>query len=348
MRYQLVPENNAEARGLSANPAAAVLFDPFLPVLQARAIMAAGRFGIFEQLSESPRSAADLAGTLSLDAETLDLLLRVLACAGYLSPQGETYQLTDRARAALLPGSPAELTGWVKHSYLHWSLIGELEGVLKTGRGTDSHQRMTGADAWAAYQQAMLETARPAAGVVAEQVPVPPGARRMIDIGGGHGLYGAMICRRHPPLICEVLELPAAIASARAMARREGIEDVVSHRAGDAATEDLGKRVYDVAFLGNLIHHLTTDQNRDLLARLRLCLRPGGTVAVWDFRYPEAGSPPDLVADGFALLFRIGSSTRGISIPEYSGWMTDAGFSDVEEQRLAAPTHALVTGRVTG
>ena len=84
MRYSLIPENAAEEHGLAAHPTTVVLFDPFLPVLQARALMAAVRLGVFTAIGRQSRASEDLAAELSLDADTLQLLLRILVCAGYL------------------------------------------------------------------------------------------------------------------------------------------------------------------------------------------------------------------------------------------------------------------------
>ena len=79
----------------------------------------------------------------------------------------------------------------------------------------------------------MLETARFDAPVLARHVPVREGATRLLDLGGSHGLMGATLCRKHPPMRSTVLDLAAAIEHARALAAREGIADVVEHRAGD-------------------------------------------------------------------------------------------------------------------
>jgi hypothetical protein len=67
-------------------------------------------------------------------------------------------------------------------------------------------------------------------------------------------LFGALICRQHPPMSAVVLDLPEAVDQSGRLAQEEGIDDVVTHRAGDALVDDLG-RGYDVAFLGNFLHH---------------------------------------------------------------------------------------------
>ena len=63
----------------------------------------------------------------------------------------------------------------------------------------------------------------------------------------------------------EVLDLPQAVEHARKLASAEGLDDVVTYRAGDALVDNLGTD-YDVVFLGNILHHFTPPQIGELLA----------------------------------------------------------------------------------
>jgi len=345
MRYQWVADNPTEENALKSHPTARVLFDPFLPVIQARAIMAAVRLGIFETLGSETRSIDRLAADLSLDANTLGLLMPVLACAGYVCGDKESYCLTEPARATLLAKSPLSLTGWVEHNYLHWKAIARLEDVLQSGQGVGLQQSMSNQREWAICQQAMLETARPAADWVASQILIRAGARTMLDIGGSHGLYGATMCRRHPPMKSVVLELAQAIDPARELAKQEGIDDVVTHRAGDVMIEDLGHRTFDAVFLGNIIHHFTEVQNRDLFQRIKIALKTEGTIAIWDFQRPAPEAPRDLVGDGLALFFRITSAARCYTPSELINWLKTAGFADLVIHPTPMPAQMLITAR---
>lgn len=345
MRYEFLPEDPMEEAAFRSNPAARALLDPFLPVIQARAIMAAVETGVFEALGDEAKRADDLAQSLSLDQDVLTMLLRVLSGAGYVSFDGRLYSLTGLSRSAFLADSPSRLSYWVKFNYMQWEVIGGMEHALRTGKGIDTGPLLKSREDWEIQQQAMLETARPAAPWVGEKVPIRDGASRLLDLGGSHGLYGAMICRKHPPLKSTVLDVPDAIEPARELARREGIDDVVDFLAGDALADDLGRECFDAAFLGNLVHHLSEERNRELLARLIACLKPRGTVAIWDIRYPEAGSRPDLFSDGFALYFRIASSARCYRHGEIVAWLESAGFTEIDIHQVPGPTHFLITGR---
>lgn len=191
----------------------------------------------------------------------------------------------------------------------------------------------------------MLETARPAAPLLASLIPVPAGAELLLDIGGAHGLYGAGLCRAHPPMRSIVLDLPEAVEHSVALARAEGIDDVVEHRTGDALTEDLGKGVYDVVLVANLVHHFTAVQNARLFDRIGSALKKGGTIAIWDFQPGCGNAEPDLVGSGLALFWRLSSTSRCHPVENQVGWLESARFGDITLQPTPMPTQVLLTGR---
>jgi len=222
MKYALVPENEHEARALEENPVMKTLFDSILPVLQARSLIVGARIGLFDKIGDDTWIADELARVLSVDADVLCLLLRVLESAGYVESNNGGYVLTAVASITLRPNSPHRLSAWTRLNHEQWDAIGELEAVSRSGTGIDLHRHFGDGLKWDTYQQAMLETARPAAAWVAERIPIPQGAERMLDIGGSHGLYSATICRQHPPLRSEILELPEAVEYASQIVRQEG------------------------------------------------------------------------------------------------------------------------------
>jgi predicted O-methyltransferase YrrM len=345
MRYGAIAENALEDQLLAAPQAPRALFDTFLPLVQARAIIAGVRLGVFNALREGSQSCAELANSLGLDGEALELVLRMLVGGGYLVREGDLYSLTEVARQTLLDEAPARVVAFVGLNELEWEQLARTNEVIRDGHGIDMHQELGDPASWSTYQAAMLEIARGLAPLVAQLVPVKSGAQSLLDIGGSHGLYGALICREHPPMRSVVLDLPEAVEQSRRLALEEGISDVVSHRVGDARAEDLGKDL-DVVFLGNILHHFAPAEIGQMLERIGSSLSPGGTVAIWEIRRPEPDEPPDVVGDGFALLFRVTSTARCYTAGEYSGWLAGAGFVEVQTHPLpVAPFQMLVTGR---
>jgi hypothetical protein len=244
----------------------------------------------------------------------------------------------------MVSGSPKEMTGFVLWNYTQWEFAGHLEALIQTGKGVEFHETLDDPDAWAHYQKAMLETARFDASIVAKHVPVRQGATRLLDIGGSHGLTGAAICRKHPPMRSTVIDLPAAIPHAAALARHEGLADIVEHKAGDLRHDDFGAG-WDVALLANILHHFRPDEMIAILTRVGAALGPDATVAIWERERPGRSAAPGQ-GDGVALFFRLTSTAGAYSGDEYAGWLKQAGFvrTKIVRPRLS-PGNVLVVGR---
>jgi hypothetical protein len=344
MKYRLVPTNPIEEQVLQSGAIPLPVWDTLLPLVQARAIMAGVRLGIFEAIGRSTCSAEKVAERLALETECLNFVLRVLVCADYLERVGDQYRLTSLARKQLLRDSPQPLAGFVEFAYLQWEWIEGLENAVQTGEGVDAHATMGPPENWEVYQRAMSELARSLAKDVAPLVPIKNGAETILDIGGAHGLYGAMICRLHPGLRSEVLDLPEAVEHGRRLAREMKIDDVVTHRAGNALEGQLGSDL-DAVFVADTIHHFTRAENVDLFQRACDALSSGGTVSIWDFERPGDDDDPELAGDALALYFRVTSTAQAYTAADYSDFLESAGFSVVRATRPPfAPGHVLVTG----
>jgi hypothetical protein len=347
MRYGAIADDAIEEQMFVSPQAPMAMFDTFIPLVQARALIAGVQHGVFEGLRAGPRTAAELADTLCVDSDTLQLVLRVLTASNYLVHSGGArFELGDLARSTLLDDSADRLTAWVAAIDMWWADFAKMGDVLRTGHGVDLHGTMRAPADWGTYQAAMLENARRMAPLVAAMVPVKTGAQRLLDIAGSHGLYGALIARAHPPMRSQVLDLPQAVEQAQKLGSAEGLDDVVTYRAGDALVDDLGAD-NDVVFLGNILHHLSPQQIGELLARVRKTMSPAGTVAIWDLCQPDVDDAhPDLIGDAFALFFRLTSTARCYTVGEFTSWLTSAGFTDVQVQPLpVGRSLTLVTGR---
>ncbi|MFN8060917.1 MAG: class I SAM-dependent methyltransferase [Vicinamibacterales bacterium] len=342
MKYGAIPSNWLERLALWTGQVPIPLLDCLFSLMKARALMAGVKLGIFEALREGPRAADDVALELKLDGACVDQLLRGLALMDYVAQKGERYELTALAKRTLVSGAAQELTGFVMWNFTQWEMIESLESLLQTGQGVDFHATMREPEQWGHYQQAMLELARLSAPLVARLVPVPTGARRLLDLGGGHGLFGAAICERHRPMTSTVLDLPAALPHGRRLAAAEGISDIVEHREADILTDDLGSH-YDVALLSNILHHFRPSEIERILQRTGAALRSGATVAIWESEAPKKGSKVHF-GDGVSLFFRLTSTAGAYHGDQYTAWLAAAGFSRIRARRpLSSPGDVLVT-----
>ncbi len=349
MRYGLIPQTPEEENALQQSPHACALLDPFVPIVAARAVIAFVQLGLAQALTEKSKSATALAGELNLRRDGVRPLLRVLVALGYAAiepcePEAK-YALSPLSRATLVKGGPAPLDAWVAHQRIHWRFFSTLEDILSSEGVRDLHHHLHSEQEWAIYQQAMLQTARPVAETLAGFVPPPPGRELLLDLGGSHGLYGWAICRRFKPMRSRVVELPEALDHAKKVGEEEGIGDLVTWEPGDILNHDLGEQICDVVFMGNIAHHFGDEDLVDLLSNVQRALKPGGVIAIWDMAPPPEQSNPDLIADGFSLMFYLSSGSTCRSPEATVQLLNDAGFSTCEVHRGMSPTHLLVTAK---
>ncbi len=137
--------------------------------------------------------------------------------------------------------------------------------------------------------------------------------------------WGAELCKRHPGLHSTVLDLPAALKTARPLAEERGYTDRVTFREGNLVTDDYG-RGHDVVLLCNILHHFSQETNLAILEKAHAALRPGGSVGIFDIEAPETAAPPEAAGDGFALYFRITSTSACFRGRDYEAWLSQAGF----------------------
>ena len=103
---------------------------------------------------------------------------------------------------------------------------------------------------------------------------------------------------------------------------------MVSHTAVDILKDDLGSS-HDVALLANILHHFSPEQNVALLRKVREALRPGGSVAIWEFERPKRDAKVS-AGDALALYFHLTSSASAYHGDEYTAWLRTSGFRDVK------------------
>ena len=333
MRLDTVPENLLERIALRAGVVPTPLGDTIVAMTLARTIMVATRLGIFEVLAKGEGTVCEVAARCGLDQHATEALLFALAGAGYVRSKGTHYMLAPVASKWLLKSSRQSLYDYMLFNFLNWNWDERFEDFLRTGKPVHIHQEMS-SDEWQIYQRAMRSLANFSAFEVARRMPVPRGVQKMLDIGGSHGYYSVMLCRRHPGLHSIVFDLPEAVVHAARMLAQEGMGERIVHRSGNALTDNLGNEEYDLIFIGNLLHHFDEKANRDLVKRSAQALRPGGYLVIEEFqRFQSSKEVGELGA--LSNLYFAATSEAGIwSMEEIAGWQREAGLLPRKPIRL--------------
>ena len=149
----------------------------------------------------------------------------------------------------------------------------------------------------------------------------------MLDIGGSHGYFSVVLCRRYPELRATVLDLPDAVEHAAPLLEREAMGERVVLRAGDALTDDLGTDAFDLILIFSLVHHFDDVTNRRLVTRAARALRPGGYLVIGDAVRPASPGKGGQQGAFFDLYFALTSESGLWTVDEMKSWQVAAGLT---------------------
>jgi SAM-dependent methyltransferase len=338
----IVPNTVERLTLLRFNLAPALMLD-FLGAQAFRVACAAQRLGVFRELAHGPAGATTLARRIEADERGTALLLDALECLGYVRRQGDEFA-NSAMTAKWLPVVGCGLGFFETMVHENWR---HLEETIRRGEPPISGYDWLDQDPgrWEEFQAGMLAVARMGSDEVVSKVRLPASARRLIDIGGGHGLFSVKFCRRHPALAATIFDQSQAAAAARQTIAAEGMADRVSLQIGDFWMDSLGGP-YDVALLFNIVHAYSPDRNIALLTRVAEALAPGGLLVVLDqMEGWTAGPVAKAVTRLQALNMFNAAAGQTYGFGEIARWYGQAGFRNVRRIRLfRSPGFGLVVG----
>lgn len=221
-------------------------------------------------LDALPDSAADLAAQLELDAHGVRVVLDGLALWDIVRSDGD-------GGYTLGPAAPdADATAILRHharAIRNWSGLDErLRGIPPARKGMTSVGVEIMLDALAVMGR---ESAPGAVDACLSQLP---GAGSVLDIGGGHGMFGLEFSRRGLRSVMQ--DRPEVID----LAQRKGwlAASDVELFSGDFF-ETLPDETFDIVFCAGVVYTFDADRIMRLFNQVRPLIAPGGHLAVHTF-----------------------------------------------------------------
>ncbi len=314
------------------------------------ALLTLNELGVFPALAGDRKGVGDLAEALSVDERALGFLLDTGLQLGLLDlDERGTYGNSPLAETYLVPGKPTYLGGGLKYALDGFQVWGKLPDAIRTGQAQIEVEEYLGEDRERTrrFVYGMHHRGKGMARAIAEVVDLT-GRSRLLDIGGGSGVYSELLCKRYPALTATLIDLPGVVAVAREILEAEGVADRVELEAGDYHHTDFGTG-YDVAMLNGVLHRETKQDCRELVARAAKALEPGGMLVAADVMLDETGHGP-LFPTLFALNMLLTAPGGGAhTVEDHVAWMEAAGLEEVEVITLPPPAyHTVVIGHRRG
>jgi 2-polyprenyl-3-methyl-5-hydroxy-6-metoxy-1,4-benzoquinol methylase len=294
----------------------------YLGALGLQAVCMGERLGVFELLRQGPCSETSIASRLGLDKSGAPALLNALGALGYVTKENGHYALSAMAskwmpqlRSGMRFFQWMAFDGWLS---LEATMRGEVAAEPQHGQfeTLEHSDRLDGS----------LSNSRLSADEIAKRVKIPSTAHRLLDIGGGSGLYAVKICQRNPQLKATVLDHESVLAQTREVLQAEGLVDRVQCSAGDFWHDNLGQD-YDVVLLFNLLNGYPNARKIDLLRRAAETMNKSGMLIVLDqMRVPTLrGTAKAMVELTNLRLFHRGQGDTYLA-SSLSSWMDAAGL----------------------
>ncbi len=236
-------------------------------------MMAAWEMGLFD-LTASPRTSGELSAESGCLEVMMSLLCDGLVEVGLLERVDDRWVNTPLARAYLQGSSPLTMRNTLENMRevaKRWGRLGE---VLRNGPFMMDRTEVFG-DRWliSIAEWSRAGAVQSALAAVQENSDVDRW-KRMLDLGGGHGLYSIAFTALNPGLEAWVFDLPGVVHLTQRYIQEYGSERVHSI-AGDFFKDDIGHG-YDVIFSS----FNQSGSEAELIPMLYRALSPGGELVL--------------------------------------------------------------------
>ena len=299
---------------------------------------AVAHFDLFNRLEAGAKNQQQLSEELKLAPRPATVLFTALKAMKLLTGTGDSLALSPMARQHLCRDAEFNVSDYI-------GLAAESPGVLQmverlrtnrpTGSGDDdagtafiyrNGQRSAMEQSAAArhFTLSLAGRAKNVAPLLAQQVDLN-GTHRLLDLGGGTGIYSLGLLQKHTELTAVVFDRPEVLKIAAEFVEQYGVKDRIQLTPGDMFADELPSGC-DTILLSNILHDWDVPECRQLIGRCAAALPSGGRLLIHDVFLNDALDGPLPIALYSAALFTL-TEGRAYSAAEYKGWLSEAGLT---------------------
>ncbi|WP_217428596.1 methyltransferase [Microlunatus speluncae] len=318
-----------------------------------KTLAAAHELGLFSRLSGTAgTTTGELAEALTIEERPAEMLLTGCAALGLLEKINGRYRNSPLAEEFLVRGKPYFFGGWVqmldRRLYAGW---GRLTEAILTNRPTTwdpDRQRsiFDGEDPelLAVFWEAMHSLSIFTAHALGAAVDLSR-SRRLLDVGGGSAAFDIELCRLYPDLTATVYDLPKVVDIAAGKIKEAGLSERIDTVAGDFLADASLPDGHDTILLSMIMHDWAEDRARAILQKCWAALPTGGRVIISELLVNDERTGPRPAAL-MSLNMLVETEGRNYTPAEYSAWLADLGFHDIQTIWFeAAGANGAVIGR---
>lgn len=291
------------------------------------------RLNLFDELNKRPSTIAELTQSLDCHERGLQKLLKALAATGYVTEKEGRYHNTPLTQKWFFDSDMMDVKSAVRvFNSFFLELWPHAPQVVKSGERPYQFYDFVNRDPDLshAFQQTMVGNANIIGPDVVKKIKLPTEGGRLLDVGGGHGMFSIQFCQANPHLQATIVDSAAALETARKHVAAQHLEDQIELSAADIWKMDWGQD-YDLILLFNFIHHYDIATNVELLNKAHAALKPGGQIAILDQLEGNAsGSATNAIVQLVGFMYYLFADGRTFSRDDVSGMLDETCFRNIQ------------------
>lgn len=305
--------------------------------------------GLFDTLDGKPQTAAQMAAKLSISLRGTVALADALTGIELLQKDAEgRYHLAAETEQFLVRGKASCYGPFFTHIRRdlipNWLHLAEVVQSGEPVRRVESHE--DSATFFEDFVPALFTVNYAPARALAADLDLNrrSGDVTVLDLAAGSGVWGVALAEACPRAKVTAVDWEQVLRATRKTVERFGLGNRYRYVAGDIATADFGSG-YTVATLGHILHSEGRERSQALIRRVFEALAPGGTIAIAEF-VPNAERTGPAVPLFFGVNMLVHTSAGDVySYEEMSGWLGAAGFHNIRQLEVPAPSPLILAGK---
>jgi len=314
-----------------------------------RSLTTIAELGVPDALEDGPQPIDELATKVGANRDFLNRVLRTLVSCGLVHEPAPAVYAQTPVTDLLRRGHPQSMRDLavMLTSQSHWEPVGRLPDAVRSGQSAASRafgvelwdwfQRPENKPEWDLFNAAMTSFSSSTSMAVAGSYDFSR-HRRIVDVGGGHGLLLRTVLAKAPSARGVLCDLPGVVAG--------------------ASREDLGERIEcvgadfletvpeggDCYLLKHIIHDWDDARCRRVLANIARAMAPSGRVLIVEMVVPDERVPhPSYFLD--ITMLAVTSGGRERTRDEFAALLASAGLELVTIHPTPSPVSVVEARR---
>lgn len=287
----------------------------------------AERIGLFIILHKKPLTLDVLAQKLNIPKRGLERLLDALVSLEIVqcieNNKQKKYVATEIAIECF--GKEGKIKNWTLHQGTLFKLWANLYEAMKFDKPLLKRTHDIDVEA---YGQGLVETYRLSSPKLHEVVSLE-GKLRLLDAGGGLGIYSILAALKNPSLKAIIYDREDMVTQANELIKQYSLEKQVFTQVGDLLKDEWPKN-QDIVLISNVLHAKSLSESELILSKAFNTLSPNGRVVVKEW---VANNNPKIKYFNLTMLLCT-KEGRVLNQKEIINLVSSAGFKDLSWLKL--------------